>query len=159
MKRLLLSLLLLVCSVSLAFAQSPTKLCITTNGANCINVDQTFPFPVGNSTSGTTTTLIANGASLSSSINLTASRLVVITMPAAWTAANLTFQISYDCTNYADLYDATGTEYTVTAAASRAILITAADFIGIQCFKIRSGTTGVPVNQAADRTLNLVIMK
>jgi hypothetical protein len=106
-----------------------------------------------------TTVTIANGASLSSAGDLGGTRLVGIIMPAAWTAAALTFQVSYDGgTTFANLYDEYGLEYTVTADAGRAIKVPALDFlIGAQV-KVRSGTSGTPANQGAARDLILVSM-
>jgi hypothetical protein len=78
-------------------------------------------------------------------------------MPAAWTAATLTFQVSYDGTTFVDLYDDTGTEIQWQAAASRFIVPSApSQFFGIQALKVRSGTTGTPVNQGADRAIQVV---
>jgi hypothetical protein len=74
-------------------------------------------------------------------------------MPAAWTAANLTFQVSHDGTNFFNLYDKDGTEYTVTADASRAIILPLSDWVGIEHLKIRSGTAAAAVNQGAERTI------
>jgi hypothetical protein len=102
---------------------------------------------------------ITNGTSLSAEVDLEGMRLVAILMPAAWTAANLTFQ-GADVTGgaYADAYDDAGAEVSVTAAASRFIsLDTRAVKIAGRFIKVRSGTTGVPVNQAADRTLVLIL--
>lgn len=96
---------------------------------------------------------IANGASLSGAVDIGAARrLLSITMPAAWTAAGITLQISNDGTNYADVYDAYGTEYAMTVAASRCVLIPA-DLRRVRYLKIRSGTSGTPVNQAAERVI------
>jgi len=95
---------------------------------------------------------IASGTALTDAINAP-NGVACIVMPAAWTAANLTFQVSTDGAAFADLYDATGTEYTVTAAAGRAILLPLADLLGIRFFRIRSGTAATPVNQAAARSL------
>lgn len=107
----------------------------------------------------TTTATILSGASLSSAIDLSAGRLSRIAIPASWTTANLTFQTSADNSTFNDLYDSYGTEYTVTVGgASRAIVIPLADFIGVRYLKIRSGTTGTPVNQGADRILTLVLV-
>lgn len=103
----------------------------------------------------TTTVTIANGASLSAAINLAGEGVLSIRMPAAWTTANLTFQASTDGTTYNDVYDEFGTEYTVTAAASRHILVDPSKFAGATYLKVRSGTTGTPVNQGADRSLVL----
>ncbi len=101
--------------------------------------------------------VIANGASLSSAVQIRAGLLSVIEMPAAWTAANLTFQSSGDGTNYMNVYDDAGTEVTVTADASRRIQLSPSDWAGIQYLKVRSGTSAVAVNQAAERTLYLEV--
>tara|TARA_R110000823_G_scaffold10557_1_gene36771 strand:+ start:1183 stop:1548 length:366 start_codon:yes stop_codon:yes gene_type:complete len=88
--------------------------------------------------------------------DLGTSRLSRIVMPASWTTANLTVQTSYDGLTGNDLYDSSGDEYVITAAASRAIKVPLIDFISERFIKLRSGTTGSPVNQAADRTLYLI---
>jgi hypothetical protein len=105
------------------------------------------------------TTTIANGASLSSAVNIGSKTVLGVVMPAAWTTANLTFQVSYDGTNYANLYDKDGTEYTVTAAASRHIYVEPAQWVGVKYIKVRSGTSGTPVNQGADRSVVLVVRR
>lgn len=97
---------------------------------------------------------ILNGGSLSAAIDVGQLRAARVQIPALWTTANLTFQTSIDGVTYADLYDGS-LEYTITAAASREILLPIADFLGIRYLKIRSGTSGTPVNQVADRTLLL----
>lgn len=107
---------------------------------------------------------IANGASLSGEINLGGAMPGAIIMPAAWTAANLTLQVSPDGgVTYYDLYDDAGNEITITAAASRMILFdTIAQLIAIgegSRLKIRSGTSGTPVNQGAARTLYVVSVR
>lgn len=114
-----------------------------------------------------TTATIANGASLSGAIDMNRIRssaegmgghgihLAAIQMPSAWTAANITFQGSVDGSTYYDLYDQYGTEILVTAAASRVILLDLSMFAGINFVKLRSGTTGTAVNQAADRAIVL----
>lgn len=105
------------------------------------------------------TASIANGESLSGAIDLQNTRLSRIAIPATWTAANLTFQVSYDGTTYNDLYDAAGVEVTASAAASRSISLHQlyALFQDVRWLKIRSGTSGVPVNQGGARTLNLAV--
>lgn len=113
---------------------------------------------IGNLTTKTAT--IAINASLSGEVDLEGFTLVSIIMPAAWTAANLTFQAS-DVTGgtFQDVYDDQGVEVTVQAAASRSIGIDllAGALAGFRFIKIRSGTTGTPVNQAAARTLTLAV--
>lgn len=103
------------------------------------------------------TVTIANGASLSGAVDLGSTRLIGIVMPAAWTAANLTFQAAVDGVTYSNLYDDLGNEYTVTASTSRHILIAPDDYIGIQFLKVRSGTSGAAVVQAAARVITLVV--
>lgn len=96
------------------------------------------------------------GSALSAAVDLDGVALVGIQMPASWTAANLTFQVSADGVTYADLYNQSGSEVVVTAAANRYIALDPTLFQGIRRLKIRSGTSGTPVNQAASRTLLLV---
>jgi len=99
---------------------------------------------------------IANGASLSDAINLRGEVLVGIEMPAAWTAANLTFQASMDNATYLNVYSAAGAELVVTAAASQFIWVDPSNFAGCRWIKVRSGTSGTPVNQGAERLVGLV---
>lgn len=101
---------------------------------------------------------IASGASLSDSMNLGGLRLFGIVMPAAWTAANLTFQASFDGgTTYVDMYDYNGLEVVATTSTSRLIVLDPVVFAAIPLLKIRSGTAASAVNQGGDRTLTLVL--
>lgn len=104
----------------------------------------------------TETATIANGASLSGAIHLRGHRLFAIQMPAAWTAADLTLQGSFDGTTYADIYDEDDAEVVVEAAQARFIILDPTKFLGLQRLKVRSGTTGSPVNQGAARELQLI---
>ena len=101
---------------------------------------------------------IASGASLSAGLFLGGMRLVGIEMPSTWTAANITFEASPDGVTYNKLYDQDGTEVIVTAATDRFITVFATYLAGTRYLKVRSGTSGTPVNQAADRTLRLILM-
>ncbi len=100
--------------------------------------------------------VIANGTSLAAAVNLGAGRLAGIQMPAAWDAANLTFQVSQDGVTYQNLYDATGAEIVVTAAAARYIALNQQLWTGINFLKVRSGTSVTPVNQTAARSVVLI---
>lgn len=109
----------------------------------------------------TATATIASAASLSGEVDLAGYRNFAIQMPATWTAANLTFQVATASGGtFQDLYDDFGNEVTVTAAASRGIALDgmAGALAAWRYLKIRSGTTGTPVNQAAERSL-VVVMK
>ena len=100
--------------------------------------------------------LIANGTSLSNAIDVGGRTLSIIALPAAWTAAALTFEASFDGVNYFTLLDQTGTEVNLTVDANYFLHLTLASWLGIRFLKVRSGTAGSPVNQGADRIINLM---
>ena len=107
------------------------------------------------------TATIASGATgLSGSVHLggpdRGTSLVAIQMPATWVTANLTFQASWDGTNFFNVHAADGTEVVVTAAASRWIILDPADFASASYVKVRSCTSATPVDQTATRTIVLV---
>ena len=102
------------------------------------------------------TVTIASGASLTASINLQDQPIVAIQMPASWTTAKLSVQGSHDGTTFFDVYNAYGDEYLIEAAASRYIVLSPNEFQWARSIKLRSGTTGTPVNQGADRTIAIV---
>lgn len=105
-----------------------------------------------------TSVTITSGTSLSAAIPAGVNVPIGIVMPAAWDAASITFQVSADGgTTWVELYDTTGTNNTtLTVAASRYLVLDPNVWIGINHIKIRSGTSGSPVNQTADRILTLV---
>lgn len=112
--------------------------------------------PVVSQALETLTATIENSGSLSGAVDLGGRKLVAIDMPSSWTAASLTFQASVDGVTYDDLYDG-ATERALTVAASRYLAFNIADWVSVRFLKIRSGTAGTPVNQAAARTLTLVV--
>lgn len=109
----------------------------------------------------TSVVTISSGASLSPAVQLDkdgAGALVAIVMPSGWDAASITLQAIADptATTFVNVFDSSGTETTITAAASRYIQLIPTLFAGMTQVKIRSGTSGAPVNQTADRALTLV---
>lgn len=112
---------------------------------------------------------ISNGQSLSPEINLSERDPVAIIIP-AWTAANLTFQSAgpaFDGARastlgvepFQDVFDSAGVELSITVTANKYVALTeAAQFLlrGLARTKVRSGTTGTPVAQGADRILTFV---
>lgn len=110
---------------------------------------------------------LPEGASgITDGIDLRRARLCRIVLPytggAGWVAANITFQTSYDGVNWANLYDALGSEYTVTVGAitaDRSVIIPFADFVGVRYLKIRSGTAAAPVNQTNAPNIVLVCVR
>lgn len=98
------------------------------------------------------TVLIANGAALSDAYPGYMAGNVAIQMPAAWTAANITFQVQgAPGAAFAELSDAAGAAISLAVTTDEALPVP--QLAGWYAFKIRSGTVGVPVNQGADRTL------
>lgn len=104
---------------------------------------------------------IASGAALSSGISLPEGFTVYgIIMPSGWTAAALTFGASLDGgTSYSNLFNSSGTELQATVAASQWVPIDLTDYMVGKTVRVRSGTSAVPVNQLADRTLTLLLKK
>lgn len=99
----------------------------------------------------------APGASLSGPTATGVDTLVGISMPATWTAAALTFQISPDGgTTWQELYDGAGNEVTVMAAAGQFIQMTSYLWRGMNLFQIRSGTAAAPVTQSAGAIITLI---
>jgi|TARA_Y100000034_G_scaffold135640_1_gene208405 hypothetical protein len=96
----------------------------------------------------------------SDEVDLSGIEVEAIMFPAGWTAADLTF-LSSNVTGgtFYDVYDSGGTELALTVAASRMIGLTAAHkavLKALRFVKFRSGDTGTPVAQVAERTLTLV---
>lgn len=94
---------------------------------------------------------IAQDANLSAAVELGGHSVERIIMPAAWDAADLTFQVSDDGgTTFQNLYWDWGAEMVVDAA--QGLTIELSPFIklsNIDQLKVRSGTSGVPVAQTA----------
>jgi len=103
-----------------------------------------------------TNVTITNGTSLSPQVDLGNKVLVGIAMPAAWTAADLTFQVSVDGgTTWLNLQNASA-EVDYKAAASQFVGVDPTFLRGFPSIKVRSGTATTPVAQGADRVLTLV---
>ena len=111
------------------------------------------------------TATIGAGASLSGAVKLGQKTLVGIYMPAAWTAADITFQESGDGgVTFGELETSDGTAtgtvapFTVhSPAAGQFIGFDPTRFRGVNCIKVRSGTVGTPVNQAAQAVITLAV--
>jgi len=99
------------------------------------------------------TATIANGASLSDALTLNGSKVAVIEMPAAWTAAPLTFQASMDGSNYFNVYDDSGDEVYVIVDINRRVYITIDALSQQKYIKLRSGTAVTAVNQGDQRLI------
>lgn len=103
--------------------------------------------------------IIATGQSLSAGLDCTAGQIVRLTMPAAWTGANLSFQISSDGNGYNDLFTIDGHEVVIPVIPGAAVVVAPlADFLKAVAFlKVRSGTRNFPVIQPAQRDFAVAI--
>lgn len=110
-----------------------------------------------NSLAKSLATTISNGQSLSPEINLEGFRLAGLFMPASWTTANITFQSSnVSGGTFQNVFDSAGNELTLTASGN-CVITDIPEIAPLQYIKIRSGTSATPVNQGADRTINLLL--
>lgn len=105
------------------------------------------------------TATIASTKNLSGAVYLgRALRIYAIKMPAAWDAAGLTFQTSVDGTTWSDVYLPNGDEYSVSVAASTWVLLDPTYLEGLGPYiKLRSGSSGSPVNQTADSAIGVYV--
>jgi hypothetical protein len=103
--------------------------------------------------------VIQAGESLSDGLDCTGGELVRITMPSAWTPANLTFQISSDGLGYNDLVDRHGDEITIAVQPGSALVVAQyGEYLKAVAFlKVRSGTSTHPVPQEAVRQFAVAI--
>lgn len=103
-------------------------------------------------------TTIANGAALSSAVTLSRRPILSILVPSGWDDAVLTFQVSIDGITFYELLDEDGGAVSLTVAAGTVARITNLDqWAGFNYLKIRSGTSGTPVNQSGAVTIYLTV--
>lgn len=97
---------------------------------------------------------------LSNEIDGKGYRLAKIFMPSGWDTADLTFtEAASSGGTFQDLYSE-GIEVTEIVAAERTITvdINSVALTAMVYFKLRSGTSAVPVQQAAERTIGLLFV-
>ena len=105
---------------------------------------------------------IPAGQSLSNALAPGNGFVVGLVMPRIWTPARLTVVVSVDGTNFHDLHvfdepvGTTPVEFKVNVVPSAIVAIDPERMLMAQAFKLRSGTSDVPVPQQADRTFVVV---
>lgn len=107
------------------------------------------------------TVQISSGQSLSSEIDIGTKSLVGLLIPANWTTAGLSFQVSPDGgTTYGELTTVSGTPYAIGSLTGGTlafyIAIDPTTLRGVVSIKLRSGTQASPVNQTSTVTVQLV---
>ena len=101
---------------------------------------------------------ISSGASLSDAADLEGKTLCGVLLPSVWTAAAVTFQVSDDNSTFFNLQDTSGEIASASiGTAGAAVSVQPSDFAGYRFVKVRSGTSDTAVNQAAARTIKLVV--
>ena len=104
-----------------------------------------------------TATILINTA-LSDAVDLRGADVIRITIPDAWTAADITFLVDDGDGTFRDLWMEWGWELAIWVVAGTSIECSV--FLRLQQInriKIRSGTSGGPVNQTAEREIVLEV--
>ena len=100
---------------------------------------------------------IAASGNLSSQVDIGPGRLVGLIVPSAWTAANITFQVSADGgATWNNLFTYLGAEFTVVSVVGQFNAIDPTLLKGVVSIKVRSGTSGSPVTQTSAVSVTLV---
>lgn len=99
----------------------------------------------------TQTVTVANGATTSDAVNLNGFGMVGLILPSALTSTAMTFTGSQDGTNYSALYNVAGTQLAITIAASRIVLFSPGDFVGINFVKLIAGSA-----EGSDRLIQVI---
>lgn len=108
------------------------------------------------------------GDSLSAAVDCSAGRIIRLTMPDAWTDANLSFQGSSDGTHFADVFSIDGHEAVIPVVAGTTVVLDAnsssattrmepPDVRGFSWLKVRSGTRRYPVTQTEQRAFAITL--
>jgi hypothetical protein len=134
---------------------------------------------VANAASVLVPVTIASGQSLSSAGALNGFKVVGFLMPAAFTKAHLTIQASWDGSNYYEIFDTSRRDTTLNMVdldadpqslgtknwtlvnfgqAGGQIITGGSNFAKASHVRIRSGVPETPVNQAADRIIQIITM-
>jgi hypothetical protein len=104
---------------------------------------------------------IARSASMSDAIAIASSEgqtVAGIIVPAAWTSAYITFQLSQGPDDFHDVYDVLGHQLSVFLIAGTRLAFEPKWTRGADFMRIRSGTSAKPVVQNATRTFTTILV-
>jgi hypothetical protein len=100
---------------------------------------------------------IAEGQSLSGTVFGHRLALIGVEMPSEWTAAPLSFQLApTESGPWRDLWDWAGNEFVLVVDANRFVPFDPRAALMVEWLRVRSGSSALPVAQAADREIVLV---
>ncbi len=105
---------------------------------------------------------ILNGAALTESLDLGSGKLMGVHLPAALDGTKLTMQVSTDGSAWQDLYSAAGnvaggSEWEQPIAAGRAYPLDGWIQTFSRLVRFRTGSSGSPSNQSAERLIAVVM--
>jgi hypothetical protein len=135
---------------------APTHTLVDKDGAL---IDVPAGLPIRGSYPISKTATIASGAAVSGVVDLAGCLLSGFIMPAAWTAAVLTLDVSVDGTNLFPVFQTTSTtetELSYAVTINRAYPVDSSLFIGVRYVRLRSGLVAAAVNQAQARAITLL---
>jgi len=79
---------------------------------------------------------IAQNGTASAAVDMRACTMARLHMPSGWDTANLEVQLSTDGVTYNTVYDQYDSKVTISAAASRVILLSPGDWWGVRWMKL-----------------------
>lgn len=94
---------------------------------------------------------IGSGQTVSDTVTLNGFGMVGLIMPSTLTSTAMSFNGSQDGTNFSPLYNTSGTLLSITVAASRIILLSPGDFVGINYLQLVAGTA-----EGSTRTIQVI---
>lgn len=107
-------------------------------------------------TVGIVNVTILNGQAISGSGPLySASQILGLVFPAAWTAATAGLQVSLDGSVWKDVFIGS-TELSLGAGANQVAMLTT-PVSGFPLVRVRSGSIATPVNQLANRDIGILV--
>ena len=107
---------------------------------------------------------VSDDDDLSNAVELLGFQVVAVIMPAAWTAADIRFQVNPGDGTFRDVYDAQGVQLSLPVAASRHVLLAASEPTanvpgGTPIISGQQVKLSASAGQAADRTIGLIIQR
>jgi hypothetical protein len=100
--------------------------------------------------------VIALNASLSAEVDLKNLTPVALILPSSLDGTTISFQAAYGDGSFNNMYNPDDSEYTVTVAVSRHVVLEPKDFFGISRIKVRTGTSASPQVQDPAATIGIV---
>ena len=102
------------------------------------------------------TMTIPNGTAVSNTVDFGFATPVLLLNAATWASAVITFLVSIDGVNFAELSDINGVVQTQTLAGGEVIALSGLTFLGVRILQLQSGTSASQVTQSGGTALMLI---